>query len=121
MPIFRRVMVTVAAGLFVAAFAAPLPGVFDIAAGSQVATLFHLLAYAGFTAFVILRRRHGVAISAVGVLVLSVVLELAQIAVPGRFFGVGDLMANTVGVTVGTVAALALLHGSAMRGMAKPV
>lgn len=51
-------------------------------------------------------RREGVAFwIAVGA-VLSVLIELVQLAIPGRFTTVQDVVANTVGATVGALLAL---------------
>jgi VanZ family protein len=64
--------------------------------------LYHALAYAGLSALAIAghpqTRRAGIAMAAL--VVIGVLLEFAQNAVPGRSGSIGDAVANAVGTSV---------------------
>jgi VanZ family protein len=48
-------------------------------------------------------------LTVVATMVFGIGIEIAQTAVPGRAFAVGDILANAIGVTTGVVLALAVL------------
>ena len=80
-------------------------------------TLEHLSAYLALALIpaVAIRRVYSVFAVVVLVACLGVLLEVLQIAVPGRAFEWADIMMNSVGVTAGVLAGLPLRLRSAHR------
>lgn len=65
----------------------------------------HLIAFLsiGFPAWFIARRRRSFLLLVATNLALGIALELLQAAVPGRDFSYFDMLANVVGITVGSL------------------
>jgi VanZ family protein len=79
---------------------------------SNVDKLVHLLCYLvlGMLAVLAQRRVPQRAAAAVAMVALGMVIELAQGRLPWRSFEWADIVANTLGVSIGAVAALILLR-----------
>ena len=69
----------------------------------------HVLAYAALAVCGALgfQQRRPVLTASTGLIVLGCVLELAQVYVPGRSPGLGDVAANVIGIALGLVMARA--------------
>ena len=77
-------------------------------------TLEHLSAYLALTLLpvVAIRRVYRVLVAVTSMACLGVLLEILQIAIPGRAFEWMDIVMNTVGVTAGVLAGILLRLGS---------
>lgn len=104
--------------IFVLAFTAPLPVDLHGDIAAQVAALVHVVAYALLTAYTLCRYPSSAMAVMLAVLLFGTVLESVQFFVPGRFFGVDDLLANAFGVVIGAllvfryIRRVAASHGS---------
>ena len=80
-------------------------------------TLEHLSAYLAlaFIPAVAIRRVYRVFVAVISVACLGVLLEILQIAIPGRAFEWVDIVMNFVGVTAGVLAGVPLRLGSDRR------
>lgn len=80
-------------------------------------TLEHLSAYLTLALIpaVAIRRVYSVFVAVISMACLGVLLEILQIAIPGRAFEWADILMNTVGVTAGVLAGLPLRLRSARR------
>jgi len=80
-------------------------------------TLEHLSAYLALALIpaVAMRRLYSVFVAVISVACLGVLLEILQIAIPGRAFEWADIVMNTVGVTAGVLAGVPLRLGSDRR------
>jgi VanZ family protein len=107
MRVAGKVGAGVLVGGFVVAFAAPLPIELDPSIAGHVSALFHVVAYALLTAGAVCRYPSRACVAVSGVLLFGVVLETAQLFVPGRYFGFVDMLANASGVAAGIGFAMA--------------
>lgn len=80
-------------------------------------TLEHLSAYLAlaFIPAVAIRRVYRVFVAVISMACLGALLEILQIAIPGRAFEWMDIVMNTVGVTAGVLAGIPLRLGSDRR------
>ena len=77
-------------------------------------TLEHLSAYLALALMPVMaiRRVYRVLVAVTSMACLGVLLEILQIAIPGRAFEWMDIVMNTVGVTAGVLAGILLRLGS---------
>lgn len=112
----RQLLLFMLLGVLALSFVAPLPNVLNGAAASQVSTAYHIIAYIAVTAFLVMRTPSHILTTLVAVIFFGTMLEFAQYFVPGRYFGVVDIVANSLGAVIGAGVAWGLLRSNAVAG-----
>ncbi len=117
---FHHVGFSAVLGVFVLAFVAPLPIDVGSALAAPISASFHVGAYALLTGFSVCRHPSCMFGAAFAVLLFGALLESAQYFVPGRYFGIPDLLANASGVMIGAMTAVVVLRRFAASETVRP-